>query len=181
MIKQAFLVVCGVLVLSWLGFGQQDRRQEYKNFEAKRERLRSQAKQAFDEEMAREKAGDCPNANNTYEFNICFGAAAAAADQSLKKYEDGLWNLLGLENPSLAGLPATPGPAGPALTPAEEAQEFLHVEEVWRPYLNAACTAAFHRFGGGTGGPSAELECHLRMVRTHMKQLNTIYNMMLYH
>jgi hypothetical protein len=30
--------------------------------------LNIEAKQVFDAEMAREKAGDCPDANNTYEF-----------------------------------------------------------------------------------------------------------------
>jgi hypothetical protein len=144
----------------------------------KRNRLRSQAKQLLDSEMAREKAGDCPDAVTTYESNACYSKAVTASDQSLKTYEGTIRALLALE-PTLEG--PTRGPAGPVLTPQEDVDEFDHMEQLWHGFLDAAATTAFHQFGGGTGGPSFGMETHLRLVRGHMQELNDIYALLLSH
>ncbi|HEX4807530.1 MAG TPA: hypothetical protein VH325_01290 [Bryobacteraceae bacterium] len=158
---------------------QQAFREEMRVVGEKRDSLRAKAHQAFDAEMAQQKAGDCPNAENTYEFGICFGKAAGVADQNLKAYEEAIRDLLGLKYPNLTGNSPTTGPAGPVLTPEESVAEFDRVEQLWHSYLDAAATAAFHQFGGGTGGPSFEMETHLRLVRSHMLELNEIYDMLL--
>ncbi len=158
---------------------QQLLQQEMREVGVKREILRAQAKQAFDAEMAHQKAGDCPDAQNTYQFNVCYGKAAAATDQSLTTYEDAIRNLLDLRYPNLTGQPPMPGPAGPNQTPEDAVAEFDRMEDLWHSYLDTAATAAFHQFGGGTGGPSFSMETHLRLVRSHMLELNDLYGMLL--
>ena len=149
---------------------------EWKEFMAKRQGLQAQAKQVFDAEMAREKAGDCPDANTTYDANICFGKEGTITEQNLKSYEGIIQGLLA-PAPQMAGQANTdmPGPAGPSLTPAQLSEEFERVEKSWREYRETACTTAFHQFAGGTGGPSFQMECELKLTRDHMRELDMIY------
>jgi uncharacterized protein YecT (DUF1311 family) len=149
---------------------------EWKVYMVKRQSLQAGAKQIFDSEMAREKAGDCPGANSTYDFNVCYGKESATTEQNLQSYEGIIEGLLGPQ-PQMPGQIDTnmPGPAGPSFTPKQHSDEFDHVEQSWREYRKAACTAAFHQFDGGTGGPSFEGECELKLTRDHMRELDMIY------
>jgi uncharacterized protein YecT (DUF1311 family) len=69
----------------------------------------------------------------------------------------------------------TPGIAGISLTPEHQLAEFKRVEQSWQQYRETACAAAFHQFGGGTGGPSFEMECELKLTRNHIRELEMIY------
>jgi hypothetical protein len=184
------LALCCALGLSAPGFSQQTParpkkvltpeqqvfQQEMRAVGAKRDVLRAQAKQAFDAEISRQKAGDCPDANNTYQINVCLGNAVAVTDQNLKTYEGAIRDLLGLKNPDFAAPQSLPGPAAAKSTPDESAAEFDRVERLWHSYLDAVRAATFHQFDGGTGGPSFEMQSHLLLVRSHMLELNTIYD-----
>jgi uncharacterized protein YecT (DUF1311 family) len=149
---------------------------EWKVFMAKRQSLQAQAKQVFDTEMAREKAGDCPDADTTYASNVCFGKEGTITEQNLKSYEGIIQGLLA-PPPQMPGQATTdmPGPAGPALTPTQLSEEFERVEKSWREYRKTACTTAFHQFSGGTGGPSFEMQCELMLARDHMRELDMMY------
>jgi len=157
---------------------QQAYQRELKQLWAERQRLRAQAKQAFDAEMGREKAGDCPSARTNYDWNMCLSREAGVTDGNYKTFAEAIRSDLGLKEPLAPGEkagPLPPGPAGPQLTPEENLAEFDRLEAAWKPYLDAACTATFHQFGGGTGGPPAAGECRQRMVREHMRELDQIY------
>jgi uncharacterized protein YecT (DUF1311 family) len=145
-------------------------------FRAKRLSLQGQAKQIFDAEMAREKAGDCTKANTTYDINVCMERELKLTEQNLKSYEGVVEGLLA-PWPEMPGQPNvnSPGPAGPGLTPKQHSEEFERVEKSWRDYREMACTAAFHQFDGGTGGPSFQMQCELRLTRDHMRELDLIY------
>lgn len=170
------LIILMLLAMPGLGTGQQTRlgkvltpeqramQEHMRELDTERQRLRATAKAAFDAEMAREKSGDCPDARNTYEFNVCFGEQAGIANQNLKTYESAIHDLLGLKYPDREG---------------PQVAEFDRLEQLWHAYLNAAATGAFHQFEGGTGGPSFEMETHLRLVRSHMRELDTLYGMAL--
>lgn len=166
-------LLCFALVIC--AFAQQTR-----EVDAKRNNLRATAKEAFDRQMAEEKAADCPTASTTYEFNLCFGKAVEGTDRDLKIYESAIHDLLDLRYPGVneEEHPA-PGPAGPVLTRAQSVTEFDRLEQLWRGYLEAATKAAFHQFDGGTGGPSFEMECHLQLVRSHMRELDKVYGILL--
>ena len=141
-----------------------------------RHALQAQAKEIFEAEMAQEKAGDCPDANTTYDFNFCYGNVLTAADRHLKSFEQIIRDLQA-PSPHMAGTSEAPanGIAGPMLTPEQLTAEFDSVEQVWRQYRAAACAAAFHQFSGGTGGPSFEAQCELKLTRAHMRELDMIY------
>ena len=190
--RRSTLILGCLLALLRPGFGQQappapktipTREQEQafhqqmKRFEAERLRLQAKANEAFDSEMALEKAGDCPDAVGTFEHNVCYLKVLAVMDQNLKTYTGAIRDMLSLKAPD-SGYPASPGPDGMPLTDEEHGAEFDRLEHAWRPYLDAACTAAHHQYGGGTGGPGAELECRVRLTRGHMKDLDDIYYML---
>lgn len=142
---------------------------------AKRRSLQAQAKLILNAEMAREKAGDCLEAQTTSDFDTCYGKQLSMTDQDLKSYEGIIRELL---DPSQTpGQPAaeTAGVAGPVLTPAQFVAEFDRVEQRWRQYRQTACTAAFHEFDGGTGGASFQMECQLKLTRDHLRELEMIY------
>ena len=193
--RRLAMYLFGIMILLPLSFGQQSEpqtgtarpkkvltpeqkvyQQQWKEYMAKRQSLQAQAKQVFESEMLREKAGDCPDANSTYEFNICYGNQVTITDQNLKSYEGIIQDLMA-PMPQMPGKSADnmPGPAGPSFTPEQILEEFDHVEEVWRQYRETACTAAYHQFNGGTGGPSFQMECQLSLARDHMRELDRVY------
>jgi uncharacterized protein YecT (DUF1311 family) len=186
----------GILILLPRFFGQQDTpqvesahprkvltpeqkvyQQQEREFIAKRQVLQAQAKQIYDAEMAREKSVDCPDAQTTYDFNVCYGKQGTITDQNLSSFEGIIRELLapGPAMPAAETGEPVRGIAGPALTPQQLSAEFDRVEQSWRQYRDAACTAAFHQFGGGTGGPSFELQCELKLTRNHIRELDMIY------
>jgi uncharacterized protein YecT (DUF1311 family) len=142
--------------------------------------LQDQGKQVFAAEMAREKAGDCPNAQSDSDFNVCFGKQLTITGENLTIYEKIIRELMA-PPPQAPGQPAAGtdlpvhGIAGPSLSSARLSAEFERVEQAWRQYSKVACAAAFHQFDGGTGGPGFELQCELQLTRDHMRELHMIY------
>jgi uncharacterized protein YecT (DUF1311 family) len=140
----------------------------------------AQAKQVYKAEMARENTGDCPNAATTYDFNVCYSRQLKITDANLNAYETDIRALLA-PRPSIPGQMMNPtGPSGPVPTTQQNIAEFDRVEQLWQQYRDAACTAALHQFEGGTGGPAFQMECEIRLGRNHMRELNTIYGMLLH-
>jgi uncharacterized protein YecT (DUF1311 family) len=180
------LIFSAILCLTPYGHGQQNQpadhraltpeQQAYRQWEAHYRQMQAQGTQIFDAEMAREKAGDCPNASSTYDFNVCYGKQLDITEANLKSFETTIHDLLA-PAPQAQGEPATPspGPAGPNLTDAQLTAEFESVERIWQQYRDTACTAAFHQFGGGTGGPGFGMQCRLQLARDHMRELRMIY------
>jgi uncharacterized protein YecT (DUF1311 family) len=152
---------------------QQEKQRNWQEYMAKRHDLQAQAKQVFDTEMAREKAGECAEAMTTYDINVCFGKELGITDGNLKSFEDVIRELI-------ASVPEAPG-ASTAVSAssspgrAQSGAEFERVNQVWEQYRDTACAAAFHQFDGGTGGPSFEAQCRLMLNRDHMRELNVIY------
>lgn len=187
------LILCGIAGLSTFSFGQQNSehpkkvltpeqrayQEQMREIQAQRDVLRAQAQQAFNAEMARGKTTDCDESETTNEVDICYSKAVKITDQNLKTYEDAIHGILGLKYPGVPGQ-LSYGPSGPILTPEEEAAEFDHSEQLWHTYLESATTSARHQFGGGTGAPGFEMETHLRLVRSHMKELDGIYGLILH-
>src|SRR5579875_3915882 len=125
---------------------QQTYQKAYRAWAAKHSELQDEAKKVLADEMARERAGDCQNAISTLDSEKCFGQALNQANSSLSQYEAIIHKLFS-PPPAMPGQAQTgmPGPAGPSVTPAQLASEFDHVEEQWRDYRKAACTAAYHQ------------------------------------
>jgi uncharacterized protein YecT (DUF1311 family) len=118
------------------------------------------------------KAGDCPTAQTTVDFNDCFGKQLTLAEQSLKCYEA---VIQGLDAPAPEPPDLSSQELPPSWTPAQELAQFHRVEQSWRQYRDLACTAAYHQFDGGSGAPSFAMECRLKLTRDHMRELAMIY------
>jgi uncharacterized protein YecT (DUF1311 family) len=138
--------------------------------------LQAEGKQILATETAREAAGDCKAAQSTADFNDCFGKELAVTTQNLHRFQAVIRTLLAQDKP-VGPKPKhdTTGIAGPVLTSRHILAEFNRVEIVWQQYNTTACSDAFHQFGGGTGGPSFELQCELKLTRDHMRELDLIY------
>ena len=146
-----------------------------------RQALQAQAKQIFDAEAERERSGDCSSSNTTVEFNHCFGQRLEETAINLKNF-DGVIRQLQSGPPQMSGSAAetTARPAGPELAPAQHAAEFDRLENAWQRYGELACEAAFHQaafhqFDGGTGAPSFQMQCELKLTRDHLRELDLIY------
>ena len=140
--------------------------------------FRKQAVEVFDREMAREKAGDCPDARTTYEDNICLGKDIETAKANYKAYVGALRSLLGPKLPS--GSDAT-GPTGKPLTVEEQVKEFDEAEALWQKYLTAHSSFAFDVWRGGTIAPSMSTRCELQALRDRMRELDRVFDLMLRH
>jgi len=152
--------------------------QQYQSWFAHHQQLQVQVKGIFDTQIAQEKAGDCAEASSNSEFMACFGKLADTAEETLKGYEATIHELL-TPAPQMPGAPPA-GPAGSALASTQHLAEFDSVENTWRQYREIACTAAFHQFDGGTGGPTLQAECELHLTRNHMRELDVIYGNVLH-
>lgn len=152
---------------------QQKKQRQWHEYTAKHHDLQGRAKQLFDTEMARERAGECSDASTTYDINTCFGKELATTDANLKSYGGVIRELI-VSAPG-ASETAAHGDTDASLGTAQSVAEFDHVQQTWGQYRDTACTAAFHQFDGGTGGPSFELQCRLTLDRDHMRELSLIY------
>lgn len=154
--------------------------QQWREWLTSHQKLQAQGRQIFSEEMSRDKAGDCPLAQSTIAFESCYAKQIDITDANLKSYEDIIRQLLA-PAPEMPGTRTnTPGPAGQSFTPAQQMDEFNRVEQLWVDYRKGACTAAFHQFDGGTGGPPFQQKCTLKLARDHMRELDTIYGNLLH-
>lgn len=155
---------------------QQAYQKEWQQYSAKRQSLQVQAKQILYTEMGREQHGDCTTSNTTAEFNDCFDQRLQETEANLKNFEDIIRQLQsGLPQMPGSAEEPTAGPAGPAFTPQQQAAEFDRLEQAWQNYREVACTAAFHQFDGGSGAPSFQMQCQLKLTRDHMRELDLVY------
>lgn len=151
-------------------------------FFQQRSQLQQQAKAAFDREMARQKAGDCPHVRSTYDENICLGKAIHTTLANYQSFSGALRSLLDQKNPMMgAGLGDMIGPTGKPLTAEQMTKEFDQVEAEWETYRKAQCSAAYDLFKGGTVAPSMGGLCELKLIRSRMTDLNSVYDMTLHH
>ncbi|MGA2277780.1 MAG: lysozyme inhibitor LprI family protein [Terracidiphilus sp.] len=184
-----FVAIISSAIVSFAlsGHGQQNQparqeaftpeQQKYQQWEAHYRQLQAQGKQIFDVEMAREKAGDCPNANTTADFDNCYGKHLNTSETNLKRFEATVHDLLALAPKMPGEEPTKPasGLEGPSVIAAQDTAEFESVEQLWRQYRELACSATHHQFDGGSGGPSFEMQCRLMLARDHMRELKMIY------
>jgi hypothetical protein len=141
-----------------------------------RQRLQAQAKQISDAEAERERSGDCTTSSTTAEFDNCFVQRLEQTATNSEKF-DGIIRQLQLGSPQIFGSASetTAGTAGPELVPAQYAAEFDGLENAWQQFRELACRTAFHQFDGGTGAPSFQIQCELKLTRDHMRELDLIY------
>lgn len=152
-----------------------------KAFNTKRDDLRASAKSAYDAEIAREKAPECPDANNTRAINDCLAHEVDLTQANYKAFVTAVRDMLALPQPEFPGEQPYIGPTGQPGTPATNTAALDAAESTWQAYAKAECDAMDTLWRGGTIVNSVDLECDLRMARARMHELNTAYGMQLYH
>jgi len=147
-------------------------------FLTQRNQLQKQARTAFDGEMVREKAGDCPKADNTRDIVDCLGKEIDTSTANYKTYAGALRSMLSsLGDPSDDFI----GPTGKPLTAQEQVKSFDQVEATWTRYREAMCAGAYGLYKGGTVVNIMSGSCELMMLRSHMRELNRVYGKYLSH
>jgi len=133
-----------------------------KAFMAELQRLQAQAKAAFDGEMAREKSGDCPNAETTRAIVDCLGKEIDTATANFKAFSGAIRAIISLEGAD-------------AKSREEQLKEFDEVGAAWDGYRKAQCQAAYDQYKGGTIAPVEAASCQLLLYRSRMREMNGLY------
>jgi uncharacterized protein YecT (DUF1311 family) len=137
-----------------------------------RDPLLKQAQAAYAREMARDKAGDCPNAGTTLAINTCLADEVKTSTANYKSYSDALRAMLAqLKDPT----PEEDGPTGKPLTTREKLANFDQSEAAWARYRDAMCTASVGLYRGGSIVGAISGTCQLMMLRSHLRELNNVY------
>jgi uncharacterized protein YecT (DUF1311 family) len=179
LLELLIFIACCVGVFAQSTSGKQTPQEEWKAYQAQSALFREQVTAAFDREMARQKAGDCREATTTYAIGECLAKETETTTMNYKEYTGALRSLLGLVYPG--GETLAQGPSGKPLTSKELVKEFDTAEAAWQQYREAICRAAADQFLGGTIFYLEGGYCQLMLVRSHMRELDTIYNMRLHH
>jgi uncharacterized protein YecT (DUF1311 family) len=155
--------------------------QNLKAYNAQMDGLRAIANAALAAEMAREKAPECPNADNTVAENECLAHENDLTGANLKTFTTAVRGLLAVPYPSQPGLPDYPnGPTGHPGTPATNTAAFDAAESAWHTYAKAQCDAVDTLWRGGTIVNAVDLECSLRQSRNRLRELDTAYSVVLH-
>ena len=150
---------------------------QLKTYNAERLHLRDAANAAYVAEIAREKAGDCPNVTTTYDINVCIGRKADTTRANYKAFTTALRAMLDLLDPAVPGEDKPYiGPTGPAATPATNTAAFDKAEAAWQTYETAECNAVDTFWRGGTIVNAMVGECDLRQTRNRLPELDTVYS-----
>jgi uncharacterized protein YecT (DUF1311 family) len=95
----------------------------------------------------------CRNAGGTSDAVACYNKAYEAADRELNTLYSRLRKVLG----------------------REETDDLVKAQRLWVQTRDATCTANYHLYGGGTGGPVARLECLWAETLARTASLNRTY------
>ena len=183
MIPGPILVGCLLASLPAAAFaqaanGKQAAKEKWDAFYAQVEGFRKQATGAYDREMARDKAGDCQQADTTLAINECLGKEIETTAANYKAYAGALRSLLGIMGSDEQDRMS--GPTGMPLTSKELVNEFDAAEAARQKYRGAQVTAAFDQFKGGTGAGPAAGSCELMLVRSHLREIENVYSIRLH-
>jgi uncharacterized protein YecT (DUF1311 family) len=139
-----------------------------KAYYAKLDIFRGRGTAALEAESAREKAGDCPNAMNTYEINMCLTAEMKTTQSNYEAYVKAIGGILRVQPPGSEA-------ANPKDTPPDVGKEFDVAEAHWIAYRKAQCSALYDYYIDGTIRGPAYGGCMQELTRRHMRELASIY------
>lgn len=107
------------------------------------------AKAAFETEMAR-IGKDCAKAKTQRDENICQSDAATATERNFDAFYRSLENIVG-------------------------SGRLRESQQAWVDYRNKQCDAIFEFWRPGTVAPSAEMRCKIELMRSRMRDLDSLY------
>jgi uncharacterized protein YecT (DUF1311 family) len=101
--------------------------------------------------------------STTVGWEQCLGKEVEFAEIHLNAFLEAVRGILADEDGGATGT----GSAGQP----KELDLLNNGDRAWREYKKHLCQLAFAGFEGGSGGPSAELECQYRVDREYVKQV----------
>jgi hypothetical protein len=158
---------------------QQEIQAKFKNYFAQRKVLQKQAAQAFDAESARAKAGDCKNVNNTRDSEICLQKESEITEKNYSAFTGAIRALLSLAPPE-SGQPLVSGPTGTPPDAAALTLDFDNLQTAWDQYRKIAAKTAYDQYKGGTAAPVFSVEADQKLLRSHLRELNFVYDGLLH-
>lgn len=153
---------------------QQAYQKQYRAFIGQRHALQTQAQKAYNDEMAREKNDPCNAESTTRGSEACLDDEGKRTGANYSAFTSAIRSLLALEPPHIGPAPG-PGPTGTPLSPDDEAKEFDNLQSAWQQYRRGVPGTCYDQFKGGTLAPVFSGECGQMIIRSHMRELYTIY------
>lgn len=126
--------------------------------------FRAAAKKAFTAEMDRAAKGDCPAANSSSEFNVCYEAALAQSNANLAAFRTAIRK----------SIEARKDLFGPQML-----KHFESSEQTWDIYVAQQSSVIGDMVDSPEDKESSEDETHINLIRTHLRDLEKIYNILL--
>ncbi|HEY4838484.1 MAG TPA: hypothetical protein VIH72_07760 [Candidatus Acidoferrales bacterium] len=154
---------------------EQELQRKISSYMFQREALQKKAAKAFDAETAREKAGDCKDARTTRDIEICLEKESEITETNYSEFTGGIRELLSLGYPETAE-PAAAGPTGTPPTTEDLVKEFDALQSTWQQYRKIGTTAAYNQYKGGSIAPVSSAMMGQELVRSHMRELSSIYD-----
>ncbi|HTC74744.1 MAG TPA: hypothetical protein VK684_04165 [Edaphobacter sp.] len=137
--------------------------------------LRIQAQAALAEETAREKAGDCPNADTTLATEQCLTEEITKTQSNYLTFVSSIRAMLALAHPTMPGEQPGSGPTAIPPSASERVAEFEQLEVHSKQYRGEATRAAYNQYKGGTLAPVFAAQATQRLLRLHIQELAFIY------
>jgi uncharacterized protein YecT (DUF1311 family) len=153
---------------------QQEFQRKIASYMIQRKTLQEQAAKAFDAEAARQKAGDCKNASSTRDIETCLEKETEITETNYSAFTGAIRELLSLSYAEFSGPAASVPTEGPP-NAEDLAKEFDALQTAWQQYRKIGTDAAYNQYKGGTMAPVASAMTSQKLVRSHMRELSSIY------
>jgi uncharacterized protein YecT (DUF1311 family) len=154
---------------------QQEFQRKVASYMVQRKALQERAAKAFDAETAREKTGDCKNASTTRDIETCLGKETEITETNYSAFTGAIRELLSLSYPEFSEPAASVPTEAPANT-EDLVKEFDALQTAWQQYRKIGTSAAYNQYKGGTFAPVASATMNQKLVRSHMRELSSIYD-----
>jgi uncharacterized protein YecT (DUF1311 family) len=154
---------------------QQEFQRKVASYMVQRQALQKQAAKAFDAETAREKAGDCKNASTTRDIETCLEKETAITETNYAAFTGAIRELLSLSYPEFSGPAASDTTKAPP-NAEDLVKEFDALQTAWQQYRKIGTDATYNQFKGGRLAPVLSATMSQELVRSHMRELSSIYD-----
>jgi uncharacterized protein YecT (DUF1311 family) len=154
---------------------QQEFQRKVASYMIQRKALQEQAAKAFDAETAREKAGDCKNVGTTRDVETCLGKETEITETNYSAFTGAIRELLSLSYPEFSG-PAASIPTEAPPTAEDLVKEFDALQTAWQQYRKLGTNAEYNQYKDGRLAPVLSATMSQELVRSHMRELRSIYD-----
>jgi uncharacterized protein YecT (DUF1311 family) len=155
--------------------GQQEFQRKVASYMIQRKTLQEQAAKAFDAETARQKAGDCKNASTSRDSETCLENSTEMTETNYSAFTGAVRELLSLRYPEFSGTAASV-PTEESPNAEDLVKEFDALQTAWQQYRKIGTDATYNQYKEGRLAPVLSATMSQELVRSHMRELSSIYD-----